>query len=419
MTESAALLLAYLLDLLIGDPGRIPHPVKGIGWAITKTGKILNDKIVNPEQKTQSRYHGLKSIKINSIIHDFLKRVKEGLTAGKREKLAGVILVVIITGLTYFLFHLISTIFLEVKLTTFPSYLFLAVFVYLVSTTIATRELLKSGKAVIDEAGKDNIEDARKKLSMIVGRDTKWLDRKSILQATIETLSENASDGIVAPMFYFAVGGLPLAMVYKAVNTLDSMVGYKNERYKNFGWASARLDDAVNYIPARITGFLIVAAALIISFFRLIVSEFSKWRGKAGNGSKLEIRALLNNIKRNFTKAKFMNGIDAFRIMIRDGRKHSSPNSGIPEAAMAGALGVRLGGPAIYGRVFVNKAYIGEERQSSPADSDRTGLRGQAQSTDNLYLEASEEAVTITKITSFLGLLAALAILYIRVALWS
>lgn len=410
MTESAALLFAYILDLLIGDPGRMPHPVKGIGWAITKTGRILKDKIVTPEQKPQSRYHGLKSIINNSIIHDFLKKVERGLTPGKREKLAGVILVLIITGLTYFIFHLISTILFEAEPATFTSYLFLAIFVCLVSTTIATRELLKSGKAVIDEAGKGNIDDAREKLGMIVGRDTKWLDRKSIFKAVIETLSENASDGIVAPMFYFAIGGLPLAMAYKAINTLDSMVGYKNKEYKNFGWASARLDDVVNYIPARITGVLIVGAALIISFSRLITGEFSRWRKKAGKWSKSEVGALLNNVKRNFTKANFMSGMDAFRIMIRDGKKHSSPNSGIPEAAMAGAIGVRLGGPATYGRVFVNKPYIGEERQ-------KTEYR--AQTTDDLYLGASEEAVKITKITSFLGLLAALAILYLRGALWS
>ncbi len=410
MTESAALLFAYILDLLIGDPARMPHPVKGIGWAITKTGRILKDKVSNPEQTTQSSYHGSRSIKNNSVIHNFLKKVERGLTPGKREKLAGVILVLIITGLTYFLFHLLSSILLVPEPATVASYLFLAVFVYLVATTIATRDLLKSGKAVIDEAGKGNIEGAREKLGMIVGRDTKWLDRKSVLKATIETLSENASDGIVAPMFYFAIGGLPLAMAYKAINTLDSMVGYKNEEYKNFGWASARLDDAVNYIPARITGLLIVAAAFIISFSRLIAGEFSMWRKKTGKWSKSEIKALLKNIKRNFTKANFMSGMDAFRIMIRDGRKHPSPNSGIPEAAMAGATGVRLGGPLTYGRVFVNKPYIGEERQNREQ---------RAENTDDLYLEASGKAVRITKITSFLGLLTALAILYIRCTLWS
>jgi adenosylcobinamide-phosphate synthase len=208
----------------------------------------------------------------------------------------------------------------------------------------------------------------------------------------METVSENASDGIVAPMFYFALGGLPLAMAYKAVNTLDSMVGYKNEKYKNFGRASAKLDDAANYIPARITGFLIIAAAFSISFFRLTVSEFSKWSKKAGNGSKLDITEPLKNIKQNFAKAHFMSGINAFRTMCGDGGKHSSPNSGIPEAAIAGALGVRLGGPSTYGGVFVNKPYIGEEEQGA----------------EEFYLKASEEAVKIIKITSLVSCLSGL-----------
>jgi adenosylcobinamide-phosphate synthase len=407
MIEPAAITLAYILDLLIGDPCQIPHPVKGIGWTIEKTGETLREKIL-------SRDYGAKRTKQRKKIAPFmdalLKRWKGRLSFEAREKLAGVILVVIITGLTYCLFHLVSIVLLGSRLTTFISYLSFAVFVYLVSTTIATRDMLKAGKEVIDKAGTGTIEDARGKLSMIVGRDTRSLDRKSVFKATIETLSENASDGIVAPMFYFALGGLPLAMTYKAINTLDSMVGYKNEKYINFGWASAKLDDIVNYIPARITGFLIIAATLIISIFRLTVSEFSKWFRNIRNGSKLDFTELFNNIKSNLTKSYFMNGIKAFKTMIRDGRKHPSPNSGIPEAAMAGALGVRLGGPSTYEGTFVFKPYIGEENLST---------EHREKDTDMFYLKATEEAVTITKIVSFLGLLCALGIFYMRVAIWN
>ncbi|MCK5504325.1 MAG: cobalamin biosynthesis protein CobD, partial [Thermodesulfovibrionia bacterium] len=396
MMEHAALLLAYALDSLIGGTKRVLHPVRGMGWAIEKTEEMLREVIPGSSGVT-----GLRQKKYPRI-QALFQAVRGRLSPDAWEKLAGVILAVTISGLTYFIFHLVSRILLEAMLETYISYLLLACYVYLVSTTIASRELLRSCKVVMDEAGKENIEDARNRLGMIVGRDTEGLDRKDILKAVMETISENASDGIVAPMFYFALGGLPLAMAYKAVNTLDSMVGYKNEKYKSFGWASAKLDDAANYIPARITGFLIIAAAFSMSFFRLTVSEFSRWYKKAGNGPKLDIIEPLKNIKQNFTKAHFMGGINAFRIMRSDGAKHSSPNSGIPEAAIAGALGVRLGGPSTYRGVFVNKPYIGEEEQDE----------------EGFYLKASEEAMKIIKITSLLGLITALGILFVRTAIW-
>jgi len=331
MTDSAALSLAYILDLIIGDPCQIPHPVRGIGWVVEKAERILRE---------------------NKII---------------KEKLAGVILVIVVVSLTYTLFYLISTALLQIEISILVTYLSLIVYIYLISTTIATRELIRAGLDVINEIKTGNINDARKRLSMIVGRDTESLDRKGILRATIESLSENSSDGIIAPLFYFVIGGLPLAMTYKAINTLDSMIGYKNEKYKSLGWASAKLDDLVNYIPARITGVLIVIATFIL---------------------------------RSNRSSRF-NSLNALKVMFRDGRKHSSPNSGIPEAAMAGALGVKLGGTSTYGGVVVEKPYIGEELQNS----------------DLFYLSAAENAVTITKLTSFLGLLSALMVLYMRTAL--
>jgi adenosylcobinamide-phosphate synthase len=163
-----------------------------------------------------------------------------------------------------------------------------------------------------------------------VGRDTSELDEQDISRAVIETVAENASDGVVAPLFYLALGGPALALAYKAVNTLDSMVGYKNDRYRHFGWAAARLDDLANFIPARITAVLVCLAA---------------------------------DINRRFMSDDAPSP-RPWHIMLRDGRNHPSPNSGYPEAAMAGALGVRLGGPGTYGGQMSVKPYIGDALHS-------------------------------------------------------
>jgi adenosylcobinamide-phosphate synthase len=332
MSETGILTLAYLLDLVIGDPRRLPHPVRVIGWAIIKVEGLLR-----------------------KIFKGFLGR-----------RLAGVVLVVIIVGSTYGLFYGINSALLNLRFL-IASYIIL---IYLTSTTFATHELIKSAESVVNALHIGDIKEARKKLSLIVSRDTETLDRDGILKATVETLAENASDGIIAPLFYFAIGGLPLAMTYKAINTLDSMVGYKNERYKDIGWAAARLDDIANFIPARITGILIVLASFLSSIFHFPSS----------------------------IPHRHVNWQNAYRTMFRDGRRHLSPNSGIPEAAMAGALGIRLGGPSTYGGVLVKKPYIGEDRPS----------------TDDLYLKAPERTITITKITSFLGFISAIGLLYLR-----
>jgi len=334
MTDTAAIIIAYLLDLAMGDPEKLIHPVRVIGLAIEKAEVMLR-----------------RGNKRNE----------------KEEKKAGLILAVIVVGFVFLLFYLAEMVLLNVMPSGTWHYLSVAFFVYLVSTTIATHGLLRSGQDVIDRVNEQDIQSAREKLAMIVGRDTHKLDKRGVLKATIETLSENASDGIIAPMFYFAIGGLPLAMAYKAINTLDSMVGYKNEKYKNFGMASAKLDDAVNYIPARLTGCLIVLACFITGYFRKV------------------------------------NGFRAVKIMFRDGRKHSSPNSGVPEAAMAGALGVQLGGPSAYGGVVFDKPFIGDEVTAG----------------SGTYIEASGLALMLTKLTSFLGLLAALGIIYAKAALWT
>ncbi len=358
MIEPVTLTLAYILDLVIGDPRRLPHPVRVIGWTITKVESFLRRKIQESGVRSQESETGLKNIEA-------------------KEKWAGILLVVIIVGATYGIFYLINLMVLSSHFSLLISYFLFLCFIYLVSTTLATRELIKSAQSVIHALESDSIEEARKKLGFIVGRDTERLDRDGILKATIETLAENTSDGIIAPLFYFLIGGLPLTMAYKAINTLDSMVGYKNKRYKNIGWAAARLDDIANYIPARITGLLITISTFLIGGL--------KWFKNAD-------RIGLNSL----------NGLNSFRTMLRDGKKHRSPNSGVPEAAMAGALGVRLGGPSIYGGIIVEKPYIGEEGQS----------------TEGLYLKASHESVAITKITSFLGFGSALVLLLARIVLW-
>lgn len=367
MIEAATLTLAYILDLAIGDPKQFPHPVRMMGWAITRVEYLLRRR----EQSTEIG-----------------------------QKLAGIFLVLIIVASTYVLFYGINFILHNFQFSTFANYLSLLLLAYLISTTLATRELLKSAKSVIETLKNNNIEGARANLSCIVGRDTNSLDRHKILKVTIESLAENASDGIIAPLFYFSIGGLPLAMTYKAINTLDSMIGHRNEKYRNFGWAAAKLDDIANYLPARITGVLIAVSTCIIDG---------------------------------------LNGLNAFKIMLRDGRNHLSPNSGIPEAAMAGALGIRLGGQSFYEGTIVEKPYIGEERQNAPADSERIWTRGQterpeklpksfatrqvrngtggAQITEAFYLKAFQKSITITRITSLLGFSSALVLIYIRLSI--
>ncbi len=187
-------------------------------------------------------------------------------------------------------------------------------------TTLAARDLWDHAMSVHQAMTTCGLSEARVAVSQIVGRDTTHLSESEVVRATIESVSENSSDGIVAPLFYLALGGPPLAMAYKAVNTLDSMIGYRNVKYEDLGWASARLDDLVNWIPARLTAVAIAVAA--------------SWRLGSGQTS--------------------------WKICWRDARKHPSPNSGWPEAAMAGALGVQLGGVSEYGRRSEERARLGD-----------------------------------------------------------
>ncbi len=403
MTDTLALCLAYLLDLVIGDPRWMPHPVSGIGRVIEKLERVLRRVFLGQEDpgrvETEEKAEDLADedqrepfrIDLNELIPDSILKGKE-LTMELKEKITGTLLVIITVLSTLVLVSTISGALLNLSFHLIAEYAGFAVFVYLVSTTIATRGLLRSSQAVIRELLKGDSESSRLKLSMIVGRDTETLKEKGILRATIETLAENASDAIVAPLFYFVIGGLPLAMTYKAINTLDSMLGYKNEKYKHFGWASAKLDDIANYIPARITGFLIVGAAYFINNIRYIIARGVVKFSNADKGLGKFILSVFNRLERKTKKPDFQSGSSAYRTMVRDGKKHSSPNSGIPEAAIAGALGVRLGGPSTYGGVTNKKSYLGEERGD----------------VDNMYMKAAIEALTLIKLTSFFFFIAAL-----------
>lgn len=341
MTGYMGLILAYLLDLAIGDPVWLPHPVRIIGLAIQKTERFLRSLLEKGPKSTQRL----------------------------QERMAGILLVIIITGSTCLVMFLIGK---GLLLLTGSEHLILKItgavlMVYLISTILATKGLIDSVQEIITSAKNGDIVAARKNLSRIVGRDTGSLDDKDILRASIESLAENASDGIIAPLFYFVIGGLPLAMTYKAINTLDSMVGYKNEEYINFGWAAARLDDVANYIPARITGLLIVVSIFIIVLFQN-------------------------------TRDSLLATHRSFIVMSRDGRKHLSPNSGFPEAAIAGALNIVLGGASTYNGKLVEKPLIGNGGCSD-------------------YLSASEKAINIIRMTSLTAFCIAAAILFLRSSL--
>ena len=190
----------------------------------------------------------------------------------------------------------------------------------LLSFTISPRSLARAGKGIYTLLILGELEEARRKVGWIVGRDTENLDDSEIARAAVETIAENTVDGIIAPLFFFIIGGVPLAVLYRAANTMDSMIGYKNDKYLYFGRAAAKLDDALNYIPARITGILFIFAAWVLGF------DYK----------------------------------NAYRVMLRDAEKHPSPNGGYAEATVAGALHVRLGGVNSYFGKKHFRAYMGD-----------------------------------------------------------
>ncbi|MBI5970889.1 MAG: cobalamin biosynthesis protein CobD [Deltaproteobacteria bacterium] len=281
-TSAYILVAAFVLDALLGDPSWCPHPVRWMGAAITSLERVFRRETFTPQG----------------------------------EYASGAVISAIVVCSTY-----LVSFFLLYLSYGYSKSLFYGLSVYMVWMSLSLKSLKDAGEGVIAASKSRGPGAARVKLSHIVGRDTDGLDEPAVLRATVETVAENTSDGVVAPLFYFAVGGPSLMLAYKAVNTLDSMLGYKNARYINFGRFPAKLDDAANYIPARLTAALMVAASFIMGL---------DWRR-------------------------------AFTVWMRDGRAHSSPNSGNPEAAASGALNVRLGGGSTYGGVMFEKPCIGGE----------------------------------------------------------
>ena len=291
MTAALITILAFIADWIIGDPQRWPHPVRWIGRFINRA--------------------------------EFWAR-KEAGSSPEALRLAGVLLALSTVTVTVVAVWL----FLGLASALWSLLWFLAA-LYLVYAGLCLRDLYHQTWQVEKALAGGYLEEARRRLSWVVGRDTKQLDEAAVRRAAIETLAENLSDGLVAPMLYLALGGPILAWGYKAINTLDSMVGYKNEKYLHLGRFSAKLDDVANFIPARLTAVLIVLSARLQGY---------DWR-----------------------KAKM--------VWRRDHRLHSSPNSGHPEAAMAGSLDIWLGGPSYYGGALVPKPIINEG--GGQADSGR------------------------------------------------
>lgn len=271
----APLVIGFILDALLGDPAWLPHPIRLFGNMI-----LLGEKRLN---------------------------------VGIKKKLKGAVLTFILVTTVFIIFWLYLKLIIDFE------FLYLIICSVLVFYGLANHSLIKESMLVIRKLNNAGVEAARKQLSMIVGRDTKNLSENEIRIAILETLSENLSDGVIAPLFYYFIGGIPLMFTYKMVNTLDSMIGYKSEKFKDFGWFAAKLDDVANFIPARLTAFLMVLITL------------------------------------NFRGLKFI---------FKYGRKHSSPNAGFPEAALAGILNCRFGGPNIYHGVLVEKPFIGENHRT-------------------------------------------------------
>lgn len=267
------LLAAIVLDWWIGDPRWPTHPVIRIGQWIGWCESVLRGKTGSPRSAAAERGRGI-----------------------------------VLTALTLVISFAVLWLLIWGAKQIHP-WLGYAVNTWFISTTIAIKGLKDAAMQVVRPLEQGNMEDARKYVGYIVGRNTSQLDESEITRATVETVAENTVDAVVSPLFYALLGGAPLAMLYRAANTLDSMVGYKNDKYIHFGWASARWDDVMNWVPARLTGMLLVLAAA----FR-----------------------------------KGSSPVRAVQAIRRFARLHPSPNSGIPESAVAGALGIELGGTNVY-----------------------------------------------------------------------
>ena len=291
MTTVWAVLGGFVLDALFGDPAWLPHPVVYMGKAISKLEKFLRPR---------------------------LPKTPQG------ELLGGAIVAFCLPVGTFLLTGLVCW-----GAARLHPLLGLAVQMFWCGQALAARGLVQESTNVYKELKKPDLPGARKAVSRIVGRDTAELTAEGVTKAAVETVAENASDGVIAPLLYMLIGGAPLALTYKAINTMDSMLGYKNERYLYFGRVPAKLDDAANYLPSRLAALLWVAAA-----------------------------AFTHNDAKG-----------AWKIWRRDRRRHASPNSAQTESACAGALGVQLAGPAYYFGQYYPKLTIGDAlRPIEPED---------------------------------------------------
>ncbi len=266
------LVVGYILDLIIGDPDNWPHPVRVFGNAIAAGDKWLN----------KSTYRFLK----------------------------GVLLAVTLCLVTYLFFYSFNYILFSIS-----PWLFIVINSIWVWYGLANNALITEGRNVFRVLEKEGLEAGRRQLSRIVGRDTSQLTAQQIRIAVLETMSENLSDGVIAPLFFYAIGGIPAMMTYKMINTMDSMIGYRSEKYEQFGKFAARLDDVANFIPARITALFMI----------LVTGSYP-----------------------------------GFQFILKYGNLHKSPNAGYPESALAGIMDCRFGGPNIYHSVLVEKPFIGK-----------------------------------------------------------
>lgn len=296
MGSAAGFLLGCLLDAALGDPRMMPHPVRWMGRAAA----ALEGALRRPGQSPRAALA------------------------------AGALLVLLVTGGAG------AAAWLAVELAgrAGPAARVAAEGLLLWSS-VAARGLAEAGMAVYRPLARGDLEAARQALGLVVSRDTAALGEADLARGAVETVAENTVDAVLAPLFYFVLGGAPLALVYRAANTLDAMFGYRNERYLYFGRAAARLDDALNFLPARLGGLLLAAAAALLGL------------DAAGAG----------------------------RAVRRYARLHPSPNSGVPEAAVAGALGIRLGGWNSYHGAPVFRAYLGEPRRELAAGHIRQAVR--------------------------------------------